>query len=299
LQEALRIPFTLWLYIRIACHQLFSCQSFSFLFLFGLKIWGGFTMSSKSTGKFQTPGALYREFLKAVIFDVNSAIGLVGEAAFPDGLESQPSPEVEVLMKAGEWDSKEKVQMVGCMRMTCKARIGAGGEPVRFCFNRNYESIPSLLGDKNKLALEDGWYVRSSSQDKQGAHVTRHLPTAAVPANVRFIFTRTARPLKMVVGVWRLLCQDYHDGVAAAARAFSEGDYPSDADPLELDTKPAAETRKPPQAKTLASGQLQKRKRVTRPAYQVFSTLRRTLGGFSWRPPRFTVTLRRVFSMID
>ena len=42
-------------------------------------------MSSKSTGRFQTPGAFYRAFLKAVVFEVKSAFSLVGEAAFQMG----------------------------------------------------------------------------------------------------------------------------------------------------------------------------------------------------------------------
>jgi hypothetical protein len=85
LQEALASPPRLWLYFSYCLPSTVSCQSFSFLFFSDSRFGRGFTMSSKSTGMFQTPGALYREFLKAVIFDENSAICLVGEAAFQMG----------------------------------------------------------------------------------------------------------------------------------------------------------------------------------------------------------------------
>jgi hypothetical protein len=79
-------------------------------------------MSSKSTGKFQTPGVLFKAFVKAVGIDVQSAVILLGEAAFPNGPDSPPSPKVQVLMEAGEWEFKEKVPMVACTEQTCSGR---------------------------------------------------------------------------------------------------------------------------------------------------------------------------------
>jgi hypothetical protein len=134
-------------------------------------------MSSKSAGRFQTPGALYEAFIKAVVCEVNSAIILVGQATFPNGPDSPSSPEARVLIDSGEWDIREKVPMVACSKQTCKARVGADVE--RFCFTRNCDSIASHLKDKHKLALEDGWYVRIGSRDSQGAHVTPYLPESA------------------------------------------------------------------------------------------------------------------------
>jgi hypothetical protein len=86
-QEALATPPQLWLYFFcIACQRLLFVRVFlSFLFFYGLKVWGGFTMSSESTGKFQTPGALYAAFVKAMILDVPLALRLVSEAAFRMG----------------------------------------------------------------------------------------------------------------------------------------------------------------------------------------------------------------------
>jgi hypothetical protein len=76
-------------------------------------------MSSESTDKFQTPGALYAAFLKAVVLDVPSALRLVGEAAFPAGPESPPSPRVKVLIEAGDWDADEEVAMVPYVDGAC------------------------------------------------------------------------------------------------------------------------------------------------------------------------------------
>jgi hypothetical protein len=167
-------------------------------------------MSSKSTGRFQTPGALYAAFLKAVVLDVPSALRLVGEAAFPGGPESPPSP---VLIEAGDWDDDEEVAMVPCVDGACKAEV-AGAEQGRFCFARSCPII-SHRDPKNKFELQDGWYVRGGPRDAQGAHATPYLPSRAVPTAVALTFTQKSLPLKMTLGMWNLLCQDYAAGEEA------------------------------------------------------------------------------------
>jgi hypothetical protein len=170
-------------------------------------------MSSESTGKLQKPGTLYARFLKAVVHDVPSALKLVGEAAFPNGPESPPSPRVKVLIETGDWDAAEKVAMVPCPRDACKAKV-AGAEQDRFCFVRNCSTV-SHKDPKTKFELPEGWYVRGGPRDAQGAHATPYLPNRAVPTAVALTFTQKSLPLKMTLGMWKLLCQDYAAGEEA------------------------------------------------------------------------------------
>ena len=194
--------------------------------------------------KFEKPGDLYLAFLKAVQNDPQKAIALVGLAAFPDGPVSPPSPKAQALMDEGEWDVKEKVSMVAISRENCKGRVGTTSPP-RFCYARNCVTIASHAAEKTKLTVEEGWYVRVGGRESQGAHLSPWLPPKAVPSALRIILTRAVNPLKMAIGMWRLLCEDYHDG-ESGDMSSSEGCPASGGDPLEVDTKPAAETRKPP-----------------------------------------------------
>jgi hypothetical protein len=210
------------------------CQSFSFVsFLLRTQGLGGFTMSSESTGKFQTPDALYAAFVKAVILDVASALRLVHEAAFPDGVDSPPSPRVEVLIETGEWEA-DLVAMVPCtddMDM-CKAKVvvrSLGNEPCaedRFCFARNCLII-SHQDPETTWELQEGWYVRGGLREIQGAHASTYLPSKAVSTAVALTFTRKNLPLKMSLGMWKLLCEDYAAGEAAELSLSKEEEpYP-------------------------------------------------------------------------
>jgi hypothetical protein len=69
-------------------------------------------------------------------------------------------------------DVKDKVMLVGCTRQSCRPQIGPGGEHEGFCYVRNFTSIISRSDDKTKLKLDDGWYVRASARENQGAHVS-------------------------------------------------------------------------------------------------------------------------------
>jgi hypothetical protein len=57
------------------------------------------------------------------------------------------------------------VSMVGCSKQTGKARAGTGSVHVRFCFIRNCDSIACHFVDKHKLALDNGWNVRTGSRE--------------------------------------------------------------------------------------------------------------------------------------
>jgi hypothetical protein len=190
-------------------------------------------MSSESTGKFQAPGMLYKAFVEAVMVDVQKAVTLLGKAAFPNGPNAPPSPKVQILIDAGEWDAKEKTGLVGCSKQACRAKVGTKGD--RFCLIKNCETIAAHLEDGNKLLVEEGWFVRAGLSDIHGAHVSPYLPRKAVDSRFSTVLIRLSKnPLKMTLGMWRLLCEDYHDGAAASMSGS------------EVDTKPAAELRKLP-----------------------------------------------------
>jgi hypothetical protein len=199
-------------------------------------------MSTESTGKFQTPGGLYKAFLKAVVLDVTSALRVIGEYAFPDGPEAPPSPRAKALVEAGEWDAGDKLAMTSCPPEACMA--GVGGKD-RFCFVRNCTSASHQEPDR-KLELEVGWYVRKGSLPASGAYVTPYLPSRAVPIAVTLILARDA-PLRMTLGQWKFLCQDFFAG-EEADMVLSEDEVPSDGDSLESISTSTRETPETPPA---------------------------------------------------
>jgi hypothetical protein len=81
--------------------------------------------------------------------------------------------------------------------------------------------------------------VRGGPWPQQGAYVTPYLPSKAVPTAVTLIFTRNP-PLKMTLGQWNFLCQDYFAG-EEADMLLSEEEDPSDVDPLGFISNQVAE----------------------------------------------------------